>query len=164
MAISDSEKVSPIETMTAPTTTLNMLTLLPNQNANWCQGLPCRAPAGMWSMCRFSTYRLSGPLRAADTAICGSPFPGSHPFPGRLPAQLDDRLLCAGPAVPRHALPVSCLRNEDDSQRIALRAGQASGIAHNRRAGLMQASERRLHLGLNAHSSLNTERRPLGPS
>jgi len=28
----------------------------------------------------------------------------------------------------------------------------------------MQASERRLHLGLNAHSSLNTERRPLGPS
>jgi hypothetical protein len=28
----------------------------------------------------------------------------------------------------------------------------------------MQASKRRLHLGLNAHRSLNTERRPLGPS
>jgi hypothetical protein len=49
MAISDSEKVSPIETTTAPTTTLNMLTLLPNQNANegcslrtrrWVQEVP----------------------------------------------------------------------------------------------------------------------------
>jgi hypothetical protein len=34
MAISAGQKVSPIETMTAPTTTLNTLTLLPNQNAN----------------------------------------------------------------------------------------------------------------------------------
>jgi hypothetical protein len=53
---------------------------------------------------------------------------------------------------------------KDDSQRIVLRAGQANEIAQHRRAGLMQASERRLHLGLNAYRSLNTERRPLGPS
>jgi hypothetical protein len=47
MAISAGQKVSPIETVTAPITTLNTLTLAPNQNANWCQGWPCRAPAGM---------------------------------------------------------------------------------------------------------------------
>ena len=49
---------------------MKTLTLPPNQNANWCHGLPCRAPAGMWSMCRFSTYRRSCSFRAADTAIC----------------------------------------------------------------------------------------------
>jgi hypothetical protein len=31
------------------------------------------------------------------------PFSWKSPFPGRLPAQIDDRLLGAGPAVPRHA-------------------------------------------------------------
>ena len=73
MAISDHQNVSPIETMTAPRTTLNTLMLPPNQNVNWCQGLPCRAPAGMWSMCRFSTYRPSWAFRAADSGICVSP-------------------------------------------------------------------------------------------
>ena len=48
---------------------MKTLTLPPNQNANWCQGFPCRAPAGMWSMWRFSTYRRSCSLRAADAAI-----------------------------------------------------------------------------------------------
>src|SRR5882724_6990487 len=74
MAISAHQKVSPIETVTAPRTTLKTLTLPPNQNANWCHGLPCRAPAGMWSMCRFSTYRRSCSRRAADTAISVYPF------------------------------------------------------------------------------------------
>ena len=47
IAISAHQKVSPIETVTAPSTTLNTLTLPPHQNANWCHGFPCRAPAGM---------------------------------------------------------------------------------------------------------------------
>jgi len=34
MAISDCQKESPMETMTAPRTTLNALMLPPNQNAN----------------------------------------------------------------------------------------------------------------------------------
>jgi hypothetical protein len=82
MAISAHQKVSPIETVTAPRTTLKTLTLPPNQNANWCQGLPYRAPAGMWSMCRFSTYRRSCSFRAADTAICAHPFLGEMPASG----------------------------------------------------------------------------------
>ena len=73
MAISAHQKVSPIETVTPPRTTLNTLTLPPNQNANWCQGFPCRAPAGMWSMWRFSTYRRSCSFRAADAAILVDP-------------------------------------------------------------------------------------------
>src|SRR5262249_21254720 len=38
---------------------------------------------------------------------------------------------------------------------------QASEIAQHRRAELMQASERKLHLGLNAHCSRHTETRRL---
>jgi hypothetical protein len=74
MAISAHQKVSPIETVTAPRTTLKTLTLPPNQNANWCQGLPCRAAAGMWSMCQFSTYRRSCSFRAIDPVIAVNPF------------------------------------------------------------------------------------------
>ena len=59
MAISAHQKVSPIETTTPPRTTLNTLTFPPNQKHSWCQGFPCRAPAGMRSMWRFSTYRRS---------------------------------------------------------------------------------------------------------
>ena len=53
MAISAHHKVSPITTVSPPRTTLKTLTLPPNQNANWCQGFPCRAAAGTWSMWRF---------------------------------------------------------------------------------------------------------------
>ena len=73
MAISAHQNVSPIETATPPSTTLNTLTLPPNQKQNCCQGVPCRAPAGMWSIWRFSTYRRSCSFRAADAAILGNP-------------------------------------------------------------------------------------------
>ena len=69
MAISAHQKVSPIETATPPRTTLNTLTLPPNQKQNCCQGFPCRAAAGMWSMWRFSTYRRSCSLRSSARRI-----------------------------------------------------------------------------------------------
>ena len=50
IAISAHQKLSPISTTTAPSTRLNTFTLMPHQNANCCQGFPCRARAGMTSM------------------------------------------------------------------------------------------------------------------
>ncbi len=55
-----------------PSTTLKTLKLAPNQKKNWCQGFPCRAPAGMYSMWRFSTYRRACPWRAAAVVIACS--------------------------------------------------------------------------------------------
>ena len=52
------------------------------QNANWCHKFSCRAPAGMWSMCRFSTYRRSCSFpRRGYSHLC-SPFLGGMPAGG----------------------------------------------------------------------------------
>ena len=46
---------------------------------------------------------------------------------------------------------------EDDVQRVVLGAGQGIEVAEQRRAELMQAGERELHLGLNADRSHSPE-------
>ena len=52
------------------------------QNANWCHGFPYRAPTGMWSMCRFSTYRRSPAPSARGYSHLCSPFLGGMPAGG----------------------------------------------------------------------------------
>ena len=59
MAMTAHQNVRPNETTTPPRKTLKTFTLAPAQKAAWCQGLPCRAPAGIMSMWCVSTYRRS---------------------------------------------------------------------------------------------------------